>query len=443
MAFMDFPCATQHPPRTAVTEGLYPPNSFKNVILLTTQVLGSSGSLKFPEVRRCFQQHALAFLNLLLQVIPSMATPPEPAGGPAAKSAGDKSTEAVEGAAGNAAVAATSAAEGAAASTGEVAATAASTGTAAVDAATSAAESAAASTGEVAATAASTGTAAVDAATSAAEGAAASTGEVAATAASTGTAVVDAATSASTDAAGTIRAKAQAASPSATATKALLFPAGSACARTGMLLQDSLLPAPVEWTETAEKCQQTCQTSKTCTLFSWKADSNPAGGCWLFPERSSPLGQISDPKASSGPKECPSSEDLEQGSGKAFISQSPSGFGSNTLWLILAGAATAAALGGMAVFASTGSKRKSKRGLTVAAGDEEMATPIAPSPMFAPPSARAGPTPTYQTPGFQPVVYQRLPLPQQTYQIHQVPQAWLRKSGRYHINPVGKVLKMI
>ncbi len=385
MAFMDFPCATQHPPRTAVTEGLYPPNSFKNVILLTTQVLGSSGSLKFPEVRRCFQQHALAFLNLLLQVIPSMATPPEPAGGPAAKSAGDKSTEAVEGAAGNAAVAATSAAEGAAASTGEVAATAASTGTA----------------------------------------------------------VVDAATSASTDAAGTIRAKAQAASPSATATKALLFPAGSACARTGMLLQDSLLPAPVEWTETAEKCQQTCQTSKTCTLFSWKADSNPAGGCWLFPERSSPLGQISDPKASSGPKECPSSEDLEQGSGKAFISQSPSGFGSNTLWLILAGAATAAALGGMAVFASTGSKRKSKRGLTVAAGDEEMATPIAPSPMFAPPSARAGPTPTYQTPGFQPVVYQRLPLPQQTYQIHQVPQAWLRKSGRYHINPVGKVLKMI
>ena len=347
-----------------------------------------------------------------------MAAPAEPAG--AAAAAADKSTEGAAGAAGTAAVdAATSAAAGAAATTGEVAATAASTGTAAVDAATSAAEGAAATTGEAAVAAASTGTAAVDAATSAATGAAA-----------TGTAAVDAATSASTGAAGTIRAKAQAASPSA---KALLFPAGSACIKTGMLLQDSLLPAPVSWTETAEKCQQTCQTSKTCTLFSWKADSNPVGGCWLFPERSSPLRQISDPKATSGPKECLSSKDLEQGPGKAFITQEPSGLGSNTLWLILGGVTVAAALGGMAAFVSTGSKRKSKRGLTVASGDEEMATPIAPSPMFAPPSARAapGPTPTYQTPGFQPVVYQRLPLPQQTYQVHQVPQAWLRKSCRY------------
>ena len=276
----------------------------------------------------------------------------------------------------------------------------------------------------------STGTAAVDAATSAAEGAAATTGEAAVAAAATGTAAVDAATSASTGAAGTIRAKAQGASPSA---KALLFPAGSACIKTGMLLQDSLLPAPVSWTETAEKCQQTCQTSKTCTLFSWKADSNPVGGCWLFPERSSPLRQISDPKATSGPKECLSSEDLEHGPGKAFISQEPSGLGSNTLWLILGGVTVAAALGGMAAFVSTGSKRKSKRGLTVASGDEEMAAPIAPSPMFAPPSARAapGPTQTYQTPGFQPVVYQRLPLPQQTYQVQQVPQAWLKKSCRY------------
>ena len=367
-----------------------------------------------------------------------MAAPAEPAG--AAAAAADKSTEGAAGAAGTAAVdAATSAAEGAAATAGEVAATAASTGTAAVDAATSAAEGAAATTGEVAATAASTGTAAVDAATSAAEGAAAALTGTAAVdaatsaatgAAATGTAAVDAATSASTGAAGTIRAKAQGASPSA---KALLFPAGSACIKTGMLLQDSLLPAPVSWTETAEKCQQTCQTSKTCTLFSWKADSNPVGGCWLFPERSSPLRQISDPKATSGPKECLSSDDLEQGPGKAFISQEPSGLGSNTLWLILGGVTVAAALGGMAAFVSTGSKRKGKRGLTVASGDEEMATPIAPSPMFAPPSARAapGPTPTYQTPGFQPVVYQRLPLPQQTYQVQQVPQAWLRKSCRY------------
>ena len=365
-----------------------------------------------------------------------MAAPAEPAG--AAAAAADKSTEGASGAAGTAAVdAATSAAEVAASTTGEVAATAASTGTAAVDAATSAAEGAAATTGEAAVTAASTGTAAVDAATSAATGAAA-TGTAAVDAATsaamgaaaTGTAAVDAATSASTGAAGTIRAKAQGASPSA---KALLFPAGSACIKTGMLLQDSLLPAPVSWTETAEKCQQTCQTSKTCNLFSWKADSNPVGGCWLFPERSSPLRQISDPKATSGPKKCLSSKDLEQGPGKAFISQEPSGLGSNTLWLILGGVTVAAALGGMAAFVSTGSKRKSKRGLTVASGDEEMATPIAPSPMFAPPSARAapGPTPTYQTPGFQPVVYQRLPLPQQTYQVHQVPQAWLRKSCRY------------
>ena len=41
MAFMDFLCATQHPPGT---EELYQPNSLRNVILVSTKVLGSSRS---------------------------------------------------------------------------------------------------------------------------------------------------------------------------------------------------------------------------------------------------------------------------------------------------------------------------------------------------------------------------------------------------------------
>ena len=296
---------------------------------------------------------------------------------------------------------ATSAVGTAAAKTGEAAADVASTGIAAVDTATSAVGTAASKTGEAATGVASTGIAAVDTATSAVGTAAAKTGEAAADVASTGIAAVDTATSAvgtaasKTGEAATGVASASGEVPIATP---IFLPAPAkskpadvvddsevGCLRKGVVLQDSLLPVPVQWTSSAAECQQKCLASKGCSLFTWKKNTKPTGGCWLFPEPAAPMAQMADPNATSGAKDCSSrgAVGLAQGPAKSFIAQSPSGMNSNTLWAVLGGVAVAAAVAGVAAFASSSSEaKKGKRGLKIAAHDEESATSIAPSPVY-------------------------------------------------------------
>eukprot|EP00435_Cladocopium_sp_Y103_P009348 s980_g2.t1 len=348
------------------------------------------------------------------------------------------------------------AAEEAAAKTGEAAAGVASTGIAAVDTATSAPGTAAAKTGGAATGVVSTGIAAVDTATSAVEAGATKTGEAATGVASTGIAAVDTATSAAeTAAAKTGAAATGVASASSVAVKTgeapivtpIILPAPAkskhadmlddsnvGCLRKGVVLQDTLLPVPLQYTSSAAGCQQKCQASKTCSLFTWKKNTKPTGGCWLFPEPAAPMAQKADPNATSGAKDCSSraAVDLAQGPAKSLIAESPSGMNSNTLWAVLGGVAVAAVVGGVVAFASSSESKKGKRGLKIAAQDEESATSIAPTPSYVPSSARPqGPSIATPTPGFQPVMYFQHP---QLHQIQPVPQDNKNKRSVYIIH---------
>lgn len=277
-----------------------------------------------------------------------------------------------------------------------------------------AAEEAAAKIWEVAAGAASTGIAAVDTATSAVGTAASKTGE-AATGVASASGEVPIATPIILPA------------PAKSKPADVVDDSEVGCLRKGVVLQDSLLPVPVQWTSSAAECQQKCLASKGCSLFTWKKNTKPTGGCWLFPEPAAPMAQMADPNATSGAKDCSSrgAVGLAQGPAKSFIAQSPSGMNSNTLWAVLGGVAVAAAVAGVAAFASSSSEsKKGKRGLKIAAHDEESATSIAPSPVYAPPSARPQPGPgpmAAPTPGFQPVMYFQQP---QLHQVQPVPQVY-------------------
>eukprot|EP00438_Fugacium_kawagutii_P015600 Skav212771 [mRNA] locus=scaffold159:75850:76308:- [translate_table: standard] len=136
----------------------------------------------------------------------------------------------------------------------------------------------------------------------------------------------------------------------------------------GLVLQNgAVLPAPMEWTATAEACQQKCRSSAPCSFFTWKSDSHPMkGGCWLFPETSVPMTQVKDPNATSGVKDCLSQTAeaaLEGGPAtKSFVAENPSGLSSNMLWAILGGVAVTAAGGGVAAYAASGKSKRAKRG---------------------------------------------------------------------------------
>ena len=202
-----------------------------------------------------------------------------------------------------------------------------------------AAEEAAAKTGEAAAGAASTGIAAADTATSAVGTAASKTGEAVTGVASTGIAAVDTATSAAETA----------------AAKTGGVAAGVASAsREVPIATPIILPAPAK--------------SKPAAVV----DDSEAPG----PAKSLPLGPANSLAQSPA-------NSLAQGPAKSYIAQSPSGMNSNTLWAVLGGVAVAAALGGVAAFASSSSESKKggKRGLKISAQDEESATSIAPSPL--------------------------------------------------------------
>ena len=105
----------------------------------------------------------------------------------------------------------------------------------------------------------------------------------------------------------------------------------SSCLKKGVVLQDLLLPAPLQWTASAALCQQKCEESKSCSQFTWKNNTNPVGGCWLFQAGSSPM-QVADGNATSGAKDCSAFKDVAV---KSLIAASPGGMSSNTLWAIL------------------------------------------------------------------------------------------------------------
>ena len=63
------------------------------------------------------------------------------------------------------------------------------------------------------------------------------------------------------------------------------------------------LPAPKMYLEKWEDCQAACDSSDACEAYSFKSDTTPKGGCWLF--RTLKYGtKIADDKAITGRKWC-------------------------------------------------------------------------------------------------------------------------------------------
>lgn len=79
--------------------------------------------------------------------------------------------------------------------------------------------------------------------------------------------------------------------------------ASTPCVKDAVLTQDPMLPAPAIYVQSWTACQKRCQEGPLCDSFSFKADSVPAGACWLFPGTAR-LKEVTDVKAYSGPKAC-------------------------------------------------------------------------------------------------------------------------------------------
>ena len=75
------------------------------------------------------------------------------------------------------------------------------------------------------------------------------------------------------------------------------------CVKESVLSKDALLPLPSNYQANWEACQKSCAESMLCDSFTFKSDTVPAGGCWLFPKTAS-LNDVPDAKAVSGPKAC-------------------------------------------------------------------------------------------------------------------------------------------
>eukprot|EP00434_Breviolum_minutum_P023636 symbB.v1.2.020849.t1/scaffold1711.1/size185425/12 len=75
------------------------------------------------------------------------------------------------------------------------------------------------------------------------------------------------------------------------------------CRANHTLYNDMELPAPKMYLEKWEDCQAACDSSDACEAYSFKSDTTPKGGCWLF--RTLKYGtKIADDKAITGRKWC-------------------------------------------------------------------------------------------------------------------------------------------
>ncbi|CAJ1415039.1 unnamed protein product [Effrenium voratum] len=93
------------------------------------------------------------------------------------------------------------------------------------------------------------------------------------------------------------------ADPKTNLRKAGTTPEGeSNCLEKGVAFADSFLPSPHLYVESPEICQERCQEQPHCSVFTYKSDTSPSGGCWLLPARNAKT--VSDDKATSGYKDC-------------------------------------------------------------------------------------------------------------------------------------------
>ena len=109
-----------------------------------------------------------------------------------------------------------------------------------------------------------------------------------------------------------------------------LAKASTPCVKHSVLAKDPLLPAPSVYAESWTSCQKSCQESLLCSTFSFKKDTSPEGGCWLFPKTAT-LKEEEDIGAFTGPKACepapvpkelpdaPPAEDGDAGDAKAGL----------------------------------------------------------------------------------------------------------------------------
>ena len=75
------------------------------------------------------------------------------------------------------------------------------------------------------------------------------------------------------------------------------------CRAQRTLYKDLRLPSPKMYLEKWEDCQVACDDSDDCEAYSYKKDTSPPGGCWLF--RTLKYGtRIPDDEAVTGRKWC-------------------------------------------------------------------------------------------------------------------------------------------
>ena len=246
------------------------------------------------------------------------------------------------------------------------------------------------------------------------------------------------------------------------------------CVKEAVLAKDPLLPIPSIYQASWEACQKSCEESLLCQSFSFKSDTAPAGGCWLFPKTAS-LKDVEDAKAVTGPKICAKVADVApvapagdkvnsekvpglrgygipaaaahsygvanaghqvpkdvfgDGSGaKTFMAQG-SGNGSMTSLAIAGGVGAALVAVGAYMMIPSKKKKKTTRGLQ---REEEM--PMAPEPIPSP-VLMAPPAPLAVTQMPQPI--QQVYMPQMYMQGLQAPQ--IPQMGQYHmVEPVTQM----
>ena len=75
------------------------------------------------------------------------------------------------------------------------------------------------------------------------------------------------------------------------------------CRAEDTLYKDPMLPAPRMYLKNWQSCQMACDESDACEAYSYKVNTDPPGGCWLF--RNMKYGRnIRDKAALSGRKYC-------------------------------------------------------------------------------------------------------------------------------------------
>lgn len=172
------------------------------------------------------------------------------------------------------------------------------------------------------------------------------------------------------------------------------------CRAQRTLYKDLRLPSPKMYLEKWEDCQVACDDSDDCEAYSYKKDTSPPGGCWLF--RTLKYGtRIPDDEAVTGRKWCQIPPSLEAQapevqSPTAPVSVSPTGSsGGSYFWLMLCAFALALlCCFGLLCFAFLKRKSPKTRAAEIESDTAEEEVPVlaaAPPPAPPAPAAPAAP----------------------------------------------------